>query len=445
MPHFHGQAIVTAFASAASYYSIIFLGILYIDWTIEPEDHRMLRISAVKIILAIAVVAFSSSCSSDFEIRHSGDLHGNSRQSFRYRYVVISPDANYGLEVKAALIRRGYAVLIERSDDLSDRYEMQPDIAAEIVCDDFEEENFDDGRRSVLIRCKMFDLANGNVIYSGAGQYIGTPKERNFITAAFSALWELPGSYGGELASDLPFAERWGRPREPSVARRPQPAPNGPATTPDSAFTSSGTAFFVSQQGHLLTNQHVINGCRRARIFHENAYHAVAVQTADADLDLAVLKWNGVATNMAEFRTGRFIRSGESVVAVGYPLRGLLADEATVTTGIVNSMAGIGNDRRFMQISAPVQPGNSGGPLLDEAGRLVGVVVSKLDAATIFAVTGDIPQNINFAINGQLASDFLNASGVPYAFSSIEDALGVANIADAAKRFTVPVECSPAG
>ncbi len=100
------------------------------------------------------------------------------------------------------------------------------------------------------------------------------------------------------------------------------------------------------------------------------------------------------------------------MVAVGFPLPGLLASEANVTTGTVSALAGIGNDTRFLQMTAPVQPGNSGGPLLDLEGRVVGVVVSKLDALKVASATGDIPQNVNFAIKAGVVRSFLDASGV---------------------------------
>ena len=70
------------------------------------------------------------------------------------------------------------------------------------------------------------------------------------------------------------------------------------------------------------------------------------------------------------------------------------------------------DDSRFMQISAAVQPGNSGGPAVDEAGRLIGVVVAKLNALAIAMITGDIPQNVNFAIKVATLASFLEANGI---------------------------------
>jgi S1-C subfamily serine protease len=128
-------------------------------------------------------------------------------------------------------------------------------------------------------------------------------------------------------------------------------------------------------------------------------------------------------------------------VVVGFPLHGLLASEANVTTGTVSALAGIGNDTRFLQITAPVQPGNSGGPLLDAGGHIVGIVVSKLDAINIAKATGDIPQNINFAIKDTIAKSFLDSQSVEYETETSSTTREFADIGAAAKKFTLLLEC----
>ncbi|MEX2492949.1 MAG: serine protease [Nitrospirales bacterium] len=128
-------------------------------------------------------------------------------------------------------------------------------------------------------------------------------------------------------------------------------------------------------------------------------------------------------------------------MVVGFPLHGLLASEANVTTGSVSALAGIGNDTRFLQITAPVQIGNSGGPLLDEGGHIVGLVVSKLDAIHMAKATGDIPQNINFAIKGTVAKSFLDSQSVEYETETSSTSLEIADIGAAAKNFTLLLEC----
>ncbi len=129
------------------------------------------------------------------------------------------------------------------------------------------------------------------------------------------------------------------------------------------------------------------------------------------------------------------------MVVVGFPLQGVLSSDLNVTTGIVSALAGPGNDRRLLQMTAPVQPGNSGGPLLDLSGNVVGVVVGKLDAIKLAQLTGDIPQNVNFAIAGGIARAFMDANGVHYEMASSDATLSPADITERAREFTLLIEC----
>ncbi|MEE9250825.1 MAG: tetratricopeptide repeat-containing serine protease family protein [Alphaproteobacteria bacterium] len=201
---------------------------------------------------------------------------------------------------------------------------------------------------------------------------------------------------------------------------------------------ATGSGFVVSRSGQVLTNNHVVNECREVRIPPE----AVAeIAASDPQSDLALLKLPGQRTKTATFRQGRGIRPGDSVVVVGFPLQGVLSSDLNVTTGIVSALAGPGNDRRLMQLTAPVQPGNSGGPLLDLSGNVVGVVVGKLDAIKLAQLTGDIPQNVNFAIAGGIARAFMDANGVHYEMASPGATLSPAEVAERAKEFTLLIEC----
>jgi len=92
-------------------------------------------------------------------------------------------------------------------------------------------------------------------------------------------------------------------------------------------------------------------------------------------------------------------------------------------------------------MTAPVQPGNSGGPLLDQSGNVVGVVVAKLDALKIARATGDIPQNVNFAIKGTVVQTFLEANGVQFASAPSSGNLDPTLVAEWATKSTVVVEC----
>lgn len=203
-----------------------------------------------------------------------------------------------------------------------------------------------------------------------------------------------------------PFA---GNPRVPD----PRPPDRDPPPPSGERPASSGTGFVVAP-GRIMTNNHVVAECGRmvARNAAGTRVNARVLAT-DRERDLAVLSVPNDFGPPLTFRTSPDVRRGETVVTYGFPLSGLLSSGPTLTSGDVSALAGLRNNPANFQISAPVQPGNSGGPLLDSQGNVVGVVVSKLNAARIAQMTGgDIPQNVNFAVKGTEALAFLRANGV---------------------------------
>ncbi len=201
---------------------------------------------------------------------------------------------------------------------------------------------------------------------------------------------------------------------------------------------STGSGFFVSSKGHILTNHHVVEDCEEVRL---PTGVAVRVIAGDAQSDLALLEGPVTNSKSATFGQGRGIRPGDDIVVVGFPLHGFLTSDLSVTTANVSAFAGPGDDRRFIQITAPVQQGNRGGPLLDLAGNVAGVVVSKLDALLVAGLTGDIPQNVNFAVSAWAARAFLESFDVPYETAPSEPRLSAGHVAARARAYTVLVEC----
>jgi S1-C subfamily serine protease len=106
-------------------------------------------------------------------------------------------------------------------------------------------------------------------------------------------------------------------------------------------------------------------------------------------------------------------------------------------------LSGMRNDTRFLQMSTPTQPGNSGGPLLDMSGSVVGVVVSQLDALAMMQGHGSVPQNVNFAIQSPIVFNFLSIKGVAAKLdiSRATRTLSASDVADMAKQFTVQINC----
>jgi S1-C subfamily serine protease len=207
--------------------------------------------------------------------------------------------------------------------------------------------------------------------------------------------------------------------------------------------SQSGTGFIVSSSGHIVTNNHVIDGC--VGDIHGNlageSEVVLRVVAADELNDLALLKATKSYNEMARIRAAA-IHSGDTVIAIGYPFHGLLTSDFTVTTGIVSSLSGLLNDTRYLQISAAVQSGNSGGPLLDTSGNVVGVVAAKLNALKIARATGDLPENINFAIKTGVVRDFLDNSAVPYQTADSVQEKKTADIVARARSYTMLISCS---
>jgi S1-C subfamily serine protease len=226
------------------------------------------------------------------------------------------------------------------------------------------------------------------------------------------------------------------------AAAKPGAAPGGAPGKPEKTGTQIGTGFVVSANGHVVTNQHVIDGCVgdiQGSLTGEAAV-MLRVVSSDETNDLALLQAPGTFKDIAVIKD-KAVRSGDSVVAIGYPYHGLLTSDFTVTTGIVSSLSGILNDTRFLQISAAVQPGNSGGPLLASSGEVVGVVAAKLNALKFVKATGNIPENINFAIKTGALRDFLDNSAVSYQTADSKTELKTADIARNARAFTLLVSC----
>ena len=223
---------------------------------------------------------------------------------------------------------------------------------------------------------------------------------------------------------------------------KPAPLPADP-NAGAGRYVSSGTGF-VAAPGRLLTNNHVVEDCQRMVARNAAGETAPArVLATDTDRDLAVLAVRDGFGPPLTFREGPPVARGEGVVTYGFPLSGLLSSGAILTTGSISALSGLHDDPHEFQISAPVQPGNSGGPLLDMQGNVTGVVVAKLNAARVAEITdGDIPQNVNFAVKGTEALAFLREQGVnPSTARSTALTRSAADVGGVADPSTVFLRC----
>jgi serine protease Do len=223
----------------------------------------------------------------------------------------------------------------------------------------------------------------------------------------------------------------------------PTPSPSTPGPGPhqeEPLMVKSGTGFFVTIDGRVVTNAHVIQDCSEIHVGTGQGNYVLGHLIAtDPVNDLALLKVDFSPSHIGSLRFA--IRLGETVEAFGYPLSQVLATSGNFTTGNVTALAGISDDSRYLQISAPIQHGNSGGPLLDENGNVVGIVTLKLNDISTLKSSGSVPQNVNFAIKASVAANFLQDNSVKFQIGEATQVMRTADLADQAKAISVFIEC----
>ena len=243
---------------------------------------------------------------------------------------------------------------------------------------------------------------------------------------------------GRELA-----AARVAPPPAPAAATAVPASPDLPQPSQGKPRVNAGTGFFVGRDGIVLTDAHVVASCQSVRVTPSDAAKPTdaTVLARDPVNDLAVLKTGLARAKAASFREDKPMRSGDSVVVIGYPLSSVLSREPNVTAGVISAMAGPRGDTRFFQITAPVQKGNSGGPLADMSGNVVGVVARKLNAMEIQKQFDDMPQNVNFATKADLVRKFLGDNKIAVETASAREILSAADVGERVKQVTAFVEC----
>jgi S1-C subfamily serine protease len=172
---------------------------------------------------------------------------------------------------------------------------------------------------------------------------------------------------------------------------------------------STGTGFFVSTNGYLVTNFHVVDEANEYSIVtFDGQVLAAKLIRGDPANDVAVLKVEASTQPLSVVSNNNLAR-GEDVFTLGYPLVVIQGQDQKATFGRVNSLSGIADDIRFVQIDVPIQPGNSGGPLINSNGEVVGVVTATLDALVTLRLSGRLPQNVNYAVKSDYLAPLLRS------------------------------------
>jgi S1-C subfamily serine protease len=183
--------------------------------------------------------------------------------------------------------------------------------------------------------------------------------------------------------------------------------------------SSSGTAFFITKDGYLLTNNHVVKGCSISKLSYRNKDYDTKLIATDANLDLALLKADIKPKTFVEFSSGD-PKKLQKIFVAGYPLGKGLSDDLKITSGIISSLKGFKDNSNEIQVDAAINPGNSGGPIVNESGELIAIAVSGLSKKST--------ESINFGIKADAVRTFLKLNKVSpsisrFSFSNNSDKL----------------------
>ncbi len=220
----------------------------------------------------------------------------------------------------------------------------------------------------------------------------------------------------------------------------PSPAAGWPGATTNSTLTN-GTGFYVDSRGHLVTAGHVVESCDALFVMREEGRQAAALVAASRRADLALLKTATGPGTYAVFAPARGLVRGQALFAFGYPsprksasifaVRGAVMDERPPVP--LDAAFGPGEVFEFLT-GTPVRPGNSGGPLLDRTGSVIGVMTARLD----------LLRNIAYGIDAVRVRGFLADAGVELIPAAGGGAWsGQRHLERQAEKFTYPVICIP--
>jgi TPR repeat protein len=235
---------------------------------------------------------------------------------------------------------------------------------------------------------------------------------------------------GGSVKKMLSNIESMMTPEQIAEAQRlsrefkPRQAPESGASFSEKNFAdsgpaASGTGFFITRDGFLITNQHVVDKATQVRLVTRAGIITAKVVKEDAANDLALLKADGQFA-LLPVNASRSVRLGSTVATVGFPNIGLQGFAPKLAKGEIAALSGAQDDPRYFQISVPVQPGNSGGALVDERGNVVGVVSAKLSARAALDTSGALPENVNYAVKSSFLLSFLES--VPEVSAKLKEA-----------------------
>lgn len=190
------------------------------------------------------------------------------------------------------------------------------------------------------------------------------------------------------------------------------------------AQATYGTCFVLAGGGEIVTSNHVIEAGQTIRVsFVDGSSFTAQVATRSASTDLAILDIPGRRERGLVIAPGRSAIVGQEVFTMGFPAVGILGTEPKYTNGSISSLSGLQGEAAYMQISVPVQPGNSGGPLVSEDGQVLGVIAATAAVENFYRQSGSLPQNVNWAVKSEYVQVLLGNTTTADAGASSDSVL----------------------
>ncbi len=189
------------------------------------------------------------------------------------------------------------------------------------------------------------------------------------------------------------------------------PAQNPPAEEIHDETIFFGTGFLVSENGYILTAAHVVNHSNDINVYINQSPRKAKLIKIDAGNDVAILKITG-SFSPVFLGEAKEVKLGDDVFTIGFPNITVQGVSPKLTEGVISSLSGIRDDPTSFQISTPIQPGNSGGPLVLKNGHVVGIVIATLNASAALGSSGQLPQNVNYAVKINYAKFLIDALGI---------------------------------
>jgi S1-C subfamily serine protease len=202
-------------------------------------------------------------------------------------------------------------------------------------------------------------------------------------------------------------------PYTPRVEPRTPPTPGRVTerTSPgQTAIKGYGTGFAINDDGVIITSYHVVKDAKQIEVqFQDGTAAPAKVLKKSPNIDIAILKIDRPTPNYLVMDSQPELAVGDHVFTIGFPVEELLGQEPKFTDGAISSLSGIKGEATFVQITVPVHPGNSGGPLLSEDGKVVGVIAATIAFQPFIESTRAMPQNINYAVSGSFVAPLLSS------------------------------------